>query len=126
MMATADDGDAADPKAPTGSGLVGRGLLLTFAVLGWGTACWLTYAIVPATSRLLDDFGREVDPFSLFVLRTAWLLTPLVAAASLGVFLLMPDRWQGRCSLLLPPIAIATIEGGVHLAALFALNAALQ
>ncbi len=126
MMATAEDGDSVDPKASTGSGLVGRILLLMFAVLGWGTACWLTYFTLPVTIKLLEDFGREVDPFSLFVLRTAWLLTPLVAVASLGVFLLLPDRWLGRCSLVLPPIAIATIEGGIHLAALFALNAALQ
>ena len=72
---------------------------------------------------MLEEFGLEGDQLTRFVLHTAWLLTPVAAAISLGIYWVMPVRWMGRCILLLPPIAIALVEGCIHL---FYLNVVLQ
>jgi hypothetical protein len=122
-MAKIDVLESLAPNPSTQTSLFGRGLTTLFAVLGWGTACWLTYVTMPATRRMLEEFGLEVDQLSLFVLRTAWLLTPVAAVVSLGIYWVMPVRWMGRCVLLLPPIAIAIVEGGIYL---FYLNVVLQ
>ena len=123
MMAKVDVHESRAPNPSAQNSLFVRVLTTVFAVSGWGTACWLTFVTLPATRRMLEEFGLEVDQLTLFVLRTAWLLTPVAAAISLGVYWVMPVRWIGRCALLLPPSAIALVEGGIHL---FYLNVVLQ